>query len=70
MPGLTTQVDIISHGTYVYRALGRARLPYLTEHWESDYTFTNVANGSTRPSTDSGKTTSSAGTTGTARTPA
>ena len=45
MPGLTTQVDIIHHGTYVYRAFGRDRLPYVAEHWVNDYTFTNVANG-------------------------
>ena len=45
MPGLTTQVDIIIHGTYVYRAVGRDRLPYVSEHWVLDHRFTNVANG-------------------------
>ncbi len=45
VPGLTTQVDIIIHGTYVYRAVGRDRLPYVSEHWVLDHTFTNVANG-------------------------
>ena len=45
VPGLTTQVDIVHHGTYVYRAFGRDRLPYVAEHWENAYTFTNVANG-------------------------
>ena len=44
VPGLTTQVDIVHHGNYVYRARGRDRLPYVAEHWENDYTFTNVAN--------------------------
>ena len=45
MPGLTTQVDIVHHGTLVWRARGRDRLPYATWHFVNDYVFTNVDNG-------------------------
>jgi len=45
VPGLTTQVDIVWHGTYVIRARGRERLPYDSVRWRGDYVFTNVDNG-------------------------
>ena len=44
VPGLTKQVDIVHHGTLVYRARGRDRLPYAEWDFDSDYVFTNVDN--------------------------
>ena len=45
VPGFTTQVDMVYSGHYVYRAIGKDRLPYGAERWVGQIRFTNVDNG-------------------------